>query len=83
MARDEDRCLNDDIQRVRERMVDDHNALKGEHQSILSAVRAGFRDMSTRFDEKDSDKSSNFNIYWMLGTVAVALIAAYARLRGA
>lgn len=74
MARED---LSDDIQRVRERMVDDHNELKGEHQSILSAIRTGFRDATTQREamREKSGGFSNTDHLWKLGYVAAAALS--------
>lgn len=88
VARDDDRCLNEDIQRVRERMVDDHNELETGQQTILSAIRTGFKDLNPKVDRLESDvstlKSGNtnpkFDFYLRVATIlAVGIAAIYAK----
>lgn len=75
----EDGDIADEVRRVGDRMRDDHHDQDLKLEKILAIGKA----LIGRFDALGTTgRFSNFGVYWKIGTVLAAAIAAFLGLRG-
>lgn len=81
-AREGPKELEEEVRRVGDRMRDDHHRLETGQNTLLSAIRAGFREVTARLDGQQSDRFSKFDLYLrvaMILGVAAAVVVGFAR----